>query len=245
VTAAVATVRAVPLLCLCLTGCTGLFKSTAAPEQTYFLRAPVAASSGAPVSSSAPANSGAPAESGAGAAASAATSLRINRPIAAPGLDTPHIMLLQPDHRMNFFTGSRWPAPAPDVIEALAAQTLRASGAWSSVEYGASPFPSEYLLQLTVRRFEADYSEGGPAPVVYVVFDSVLGRREGREVIATFTVSGSAPAADNRLKDVVAAFEQATGAALTTLSQKAAQAVQSDTQRATQNDANPLPSSSR
>jgi cholesterol transport system auxiliary component len=238
VIAAPAAVRAVPLLCLCLTGCSGLFKSTAVPEQTYFLRAPVAANSGAP-------SSGVPAESGAGAAAPAAASLRINRPIAAPGLDSPHIMVLQPDHRMNFYTGSRWPAPVPDVIEALAAQTLRASGAWASIEYGSSPFPSEYLMQLTVRRFEADYTEVGSAPVVYVVLDCVLGRREGREVIATFTVSGTAPAAANHLRDVVAAFEQATGAALRGLSQKAAQAVQGDTQRATQNEANPAPSSSR
>ena len=231
-----AAVRTVLLLCLCLTGCTGLFKSTAKPEQIYFLRAPAEANSAAP---SAPASSGAPGP------ASSATSLRVGRPIPAPGLDTPHIMLLQADHRMNFYTGARWPAPVPDVIEALAAQTLRASGAWASVEYVSSPFPSEYLLQLTVRRFEADYTEGGSVPVVYVILDCALGRREGREVIATFTVSGTAPATANRLSDVVAAFEQATGAALTSLSQKAAQAVQADLQRATQNDANPAPSSSR
>jgi cholesterol transport system auxiliary component len=235
-------VRTVLLLCLCLTGCTGLFKSTARPEQIYFLRAPSEVNSGAP---SAAGTSGAPTSSGAPAPASSATSLRVGRPNPAPGLDTPHIMLLQADHRMNFYTGSRWPAPVPDVIEALAAQTLRASGAWASVEYASSPFPSEYLLQLTVRRFEADYTDGGAAPVVYVILDCALGRREGREVIATFTVSGSAPATANRLSDVVAAFEQATDAALSSLSQKAAQVVQADLQRATQNDENPAPSSSR
>jgi cholesterol transport system auxiliary component len=228
-----AAVRTVLLLCLCLTGCTGLFKSTAKPEQTYYLRAPSQA------------HSGAAASRGAAPAPPVAMSLRVGRPIAAPGLDTPHIMLLMADHRMNFYTGSRWPAPMPDMIEALAAETLGASGAWASIEYSSSPFPSEYLLQLTVRRFEADYSEGGSAPVVYVVLDCVLGRREGREVIATFTVSGTAPAAANRLADVVAAFEQATSAALTALSQQATQAVQTDAQRATQNEANPAPSSSR
>ena len=78
-----------------------------------------------------------------------------------------------------------------------------------------------------------------------MVLDSVLGRREGREVIATFTVSGTVPAADNRLRDVVAAFEQATGQALTALSQKASQAVLSDAQRSTHNEPNPAPTSSR
>ena len=228
-----AALRPVPLLLLCLAGCSSLFHSTAVPEQTYYLRAPSAADGAAHT------------DTAAAPAPPATASLRVGRPIAAPGLDSPHIMVLQADHRMNFYTGSRWPAPMPDVIEALTAETLRASGAWASIEYSSSPFPSEYLLQITVRRFEADYTEGGPAPVVHVVLDSVLGRREGREVIATFTVSGTVPAADNRLKDVVAAFEQATGQALTALSQKASQAVLGDAQRSTQNEPNPAPSSSR
>jgi cholesterol transport system auxiliary component len=235
--------RTVPLLCLCVSGCTGLFHSTAKPEQTYYLRAPSEARSATPVNSAA-ASSEAPATSAA-PAPPAAMSLRVGRPLAAPGLDTPHIMLLQADHRMNFFTGSRWPAPTPDVVEALVAETLRASGTWASIEYASSPFPSEYLLQLTVRRFEADYTEGGSAPVVYVVFDCALGRREGREVIATFTASGTTPAAANRLADVVAAFEQATDTALSTLAQRVTQAALSDVERAAQKEANPAPSSSR
>ena len=245
-------VPTLPLLCLCVGGCSGLFHSTAKPEQTYYLRAPSRANSSTPpISSAAPAAGGAaagsaaPAGSAAVPAPAAAMSLRVGRPVAAPGLDTPHIMLLQADHRMNFFTGSRWPAPTPDVVEALAAETLRASGAWASIEYSSSPFPSEYLLQLTVRRFEADYTEGGSAPVVYVVFDCALGRREGRDVITTFTVSGTTPATANRLAEVVSAFEQATGAALNSLSQRATQAVLGDMERSTQNEANPAPSSSR
>ena len=74
--------RSVPLLCLLLGGCAGLFHSDARPEQTYYLRAPAL-----------------PAGSAASAATPAATSLRVGRPMADPGLDTAHIMLLQPDHR--------------------------------------------------------------------------------------------------------------------------------------------------
>jgi len=230
-----AAARIVPLLCLSLSGCSGLFHSTAAPEQTYFLRA----------------------LSGTGAAATAApdgskvtptaagVSVRVGRPSAAPGLATPRIMLVQADHRMNFYAASRWPVAAPDLLEALAVQTLRSSGAWASVEDSASPFPSDYLLHFVVRRFEADYTEGGPAPVVHVVLDCTLGRREGRVVIAAFVASGTAPAAANRLGDVVAAFEQATGAALSALSQQATQVARGDAPRAAQNAASPAPSSSR
>ena len=238
--------RGVPLLWLCLSGCSGLFPSNAQPEQIYYLRAPPADTAAA---RAAPA--GAPAADADVATANAASlarkgaSIRVGHPLAAPGLDTPHIMLVQADHRMNFYAGSRWPAPLPDVVEALAVQTLRASNAWASVEDSSSPFPSDYLLQVAVRRFEADYAESGSAPAVHVVLDCTVGRREGRDIIATFVASGTAPATANRLSDVVAAFEQASGAALGILSQQAAQTVRNDAQRATQNGEKPVPSATR
>jgi len=226
--------RVAPLVCVLLGGCTGLLQSSTKPEQIYYLRAPGAGGAGA----TAVVAAGAPAPG-------AAPSLRVGHPVAAPGLDTPHIVLVQADHRMNYYTGSRWPATIPYVVESLVVETLRGSGRWSSVEDSASPFPSDYLLQLRVRRFEADYTAGGGAPLVEVLIDCIIGRREGRDVIATFTAAGSAPAAANRLGEVVAAFEQASDAALSSLSQQAAAAVQGDAERAAQNGANPVPSMRR
>jgi cholesterol transport system auxiliary component len=214
-----------------LGGCGGLLRSTAAPEQTYYLRAPAEAG-------------GAPAA--AAAAAAPLGSLRVARPFADPGLDTSHIMLIESDHRMSFYTGSRWPAPMPQMLSALAVQTLRSSGQWASVEDSASAFPSDYLLQITVRRFDADYSGGAGAPLVQVALECNIGRRDGREVIGSFLVTGSAPAAANRLGPVVGAFEQATGAALNALSTQAAAAVAADlARRSAQKATTPAPSSSR
>ena len=232
-----ATLRTLPLLCLGLAGCSGLFQSKAKPEQTYYLRAPAAR----------PAGSNSPAAVSAAAAATAAmpASLRVVRPVASPGLDTSHIMLVQADHRMNFYSGSRWTAPTPAVIEALAVETLRASGAWATVEGSASPFPADYLLHVHVQRFEAEYGEGAAAPVVHVVLECIVGRREGREVVATFSASGTAAAAANRLGEVVIAFEQATATALESLSQQTERAVRDDLQHAAQNADKPLASISR
>jgi cholesterol transport system auxiliary component len=211
------------LLCLSLTGCSGLFRSNAKPEQIYYLRAPAAPAAASSAVSGAAAT--------AAPAAATQVSLRVVRPLADPGLDTTHIMLVQADHRMNFYSGSRWPAPAPEFLEALAVQTLRASGEWASVQDSASPFPADYLLQMHVRRFEADYTQGGEAPSVQVVLDCTVGRRQGREVLATFTVAGSAAAASNHLSQVVAAFEQATGAALNALALQSVQSVRADQPR--------------
>ena len=212
-----AAMRAGALLCLCLTGCSNLFQSKAKPEQTYYLRAPAAAAAAA-------------------AAAPMSATLRVMRPIADPGLDNAHILLVQADHRMNFYSGSRWAAPAPELIEALAVQTLRDSGDWASVEGSASPFPSDYMLQVRVRRFEADYAQADTAPVVRVVLDCILGHRPGREVLASFTVSGDATSSANHLSQVVVAFEQATGTALEGLARQTAQAARADLERAAQHE---------
>jgi len=128
-------------------GCSNLFHSDAKPEQTYVLRAPGPADAPA-VTAATPAPL---AELG---------SIQVLHPVGAPGLDGPHIILVQADHRMNFYVGSRWAAPLPDVIEALAVETLRAAGEWQSVQDSSSAFPPEYVLQVSVRRFEADYTAG-------------------------------------------------------------------------------------
>ena len=97
--------------------------------------------------------------------------------------------------------------------------------------------------KIAVRRFESDYTAPG-APELHVVLDCIIGRREGREVIASFVASGSARAAANRLSEVVSAFEQASAAALNELSQQAAQAVRA-ARSAAQNAESPAPSISR
>src|SRR4051812_37333443 len=97
--------RALPALLLCmvlasaaLCGCGGLFHSNARSDQVYYLRAT-------------------PIEKSAADADLLATSLRVLRPTAAPGLDSAQIVLLQSDRRMSFYLASRWPASAPNMVE--------------------------------------------------------------------------------------------------------------------------------
>jgi cholesterol transport system auxiliary component len=197
------------LLGLGVAGCSGLLHSDTPPVQVYTLTAAAD-----------------PSDGGAHAFAAARTSLRVAHPLAGPGLGTSQIVLLQPDHRMNVFAASAWASDAPALVEALAVQTLRASGAWSSVEDAESPFPSHYLLQISIRDFDADYSAGaGTPPTVHVTLDCTFGKEDGRSLLASFVATGSATANANRLSEVVAAFQQATDAAMASLSQQTAAAM--------------------
>jgi len=198
------------LLALAVTGCSSLLHSDAPPVQVYTLRADAISSDGA-----------------AGALPAMAASLRVAHPLAGPGLGTAQIVLLQPDHRMNVYAASAWSTDAPALIAALAAQTLRASGKWSSVENADSPFPSDDLLQISIRRFDADYSASpDAAPTVHVTLDCTLGSEDGRQILASFVAAGSAPADANKMSDVVAAFQQAADQALASMSRQTFAAVQ-------------------
>ena len=115
----------------------------------------------------------------------------------------------------------------------------------AAVVDSTSPFPADYLLQIAVRRFDADYAAEGANPVVNVTLDCIIGRREGREVVATFVAAASVPAAANRLGEVVGAFQRATGEALGSLAQRAAQAVRADESHAAHEGHKPAPPGGR
>jgi cholesterol transport system auxiliary component len=143
----------------------------------------------------------------------AASTLQVLRPLAAPGLDTTEIALMRGGQRLDYYAGSRWPGPLPDLVQSLAIEALRAAGKFRSVQPDSSPFPADLVLQLEIRRCQAVYAGDGP-PTVQVQLLATLGRRSERAILRTIEAEGSVPAADNRMQPVVAAFQAAVSAAL-------------------------------
>jgi cholesterol transport system auxiliary component len=195
-------------------GCGGVFESEIPAAQAFVLRL-------APRAAAAP-------------PATQYGSVLLQRPEAGPGLDSDRIALLRSDHRFDFYAASRWAAPAPDMVESVLVDGLRASGIFSAVFDDTSPYAPRYSLRVTLRRFESDYTvegkgSGGRAPTVYVVLDCTLGRHRDRELLASFTAQGAALASEDRLTAVVAAFESATAMAMTQVEQAIAAAVAAET----------------
>jgi cholesterol transport system auxiliary component len=197
-----------------VSGCSFGLRSNLPPVESYVLRAD-APDGGAPTG-----------------VAPARASLRVLYPLAAPGLDSERIVLLESDRRLSYYAASRWATPLPALLEQLAVDTLRRTGAWSAVEDSRGVWPADYLLQLDIRRFEADYTGGGP-PVVHVVLDCTLGRRAGQdELVASFTTERTVSAAQNRVGAVVEAFERAADDALAEAAQRSRAAVEASRARA-------------
>jgi cholesterol transport system auxiliary component len=191
------------LLALLNTGCGSLLESRMAAPQTFVLRLPPQ-----PVDTGA-----APSD-----AALRLGSVQVHRPEAGPGLNTDRIALLRSAARFDFYAASRWAAATPDLVESVVVDALRGTGLFAAVYDDAAPFAPRYDLRVTLRRFEADYTAGGDnRPTVFVVLDCTLGRRRDRQLLASFTAQGSAPAGSDTLSAVVAAFEAASAAAVADL----------------------------
>ena len=219
-----------------LSGCSGLLHSEAPPVQIYVLRAAVSPTSAAnaearALNSARTAAAISPGASPVGAPSTpnAPPSLQVPRPQADPGLATELITLVRSDRRMDRYAASSWAGSLPDVVETLAIDTLRATGNWASVHDAPSPFAADYLLQITIRRFEADYTGAGAAPKIYVTLDCTIARRIGRELLTSFVAEGVADAEADRMSAVVAAFEKAANTALASMAERSAAAIKMST----------------
>jgi cholesterol transport system auxiliary component len=199
--------RTLALLCvsLALGGCGGFFESTIPAQQAYVLRLP-----------SRPRQTDVTKVVGA---------VRVQRPVAGPGLDSDRIVLLRSDRRFDVYAATRWAAPAPDLVASVLVDQLRGASLFSSVLDDTAPYAPRYNLRCGLNRFEADYTGGGHAPTIEVVLDCTFGRYRERTLLANFTAHGSAVAGDNRIGAVVVAFESATGKAVAELERNVADAL--------------------
>jgi len=176
-----------------LPGCGSLLETTMPAPQAYVLRLPARTAT---------------------ALTSNPGSLLVQRPEAGPGLASENIALLRSGQRFDFYAASRWAAPAPDLVESVLVDQLRATGLFTAVFDDSSPYAPTYNLRCGMRRFEADYTAGSNTPTVQVALDCTLGRHRDRALLASFTAQGSAPASEDKLSAVVAGFEAATTSAL-------------------------------
>jgi len=199
--------RSFALLCatLVLGGCGGFFESAIPAQQAYVLRLPPR-----PTQTE---------------ATKVVGTLRVQRPVSGPGLDSDRIVLLRSDRRFDVYAATRWAAPAPDIVASVLVDQLRGASLFSSVLDDTAPYAPRYNLRCGLNRFEADYTGGGHAPTIEVVLDCTFGRYRDRTLLANFTAHGSAAASDDRIGAVVAAFESATGKALGELERNVAEAL--------------------
>jgi cholesterol transport system auxiliary component len=142
--------------------------------------------------------------------------LLVARPSAAPGLDTERIAVLHPDRRLDYYAASQWGAALPDVLQHVVVESLQNTGRVRGVQRDLANFRSDFVLQLDVRAFQAEYEDGG-TPRVRVDLIATIGRVNDRRSVFTFAAGALEPAESNTMSAVVAAFDKALQSATRTV----------------------------
>lgn len=145
----------------------------------------------------------------------------------APGLDGNGIAVRRPGNRLDYLAGARWAEDVPALVQSALIESFQGSGRPRSVQGDAGRFRATHTLVIQVRRFDADYAGGG-LPVATVALAATLGRASDRRVLASFTVSASENAAENRQSAVVAALDAAFARAAGELAERAFAAIAAD-----------------
>lgn len=114
--------------------------------------------------------------------------------------------------RAAYVAEARWMAPAALLFDEVVAQAYDANPGPARLVSRGEMARADYVLRLDVRNFEAVY-EAGPkaAPVAVVRVRAVVTRTADRALIGEQVFEARAPAAENRVSAIVAAFDTAVG----------------------------------
>jgi cholesterol transport system auxiliary component len=187
------------LLSIALSGCVGeLLQSKVTEPQTYVLHANDAGT----------------------AKVAYALQLSVATPTAAPGLDTARIAVLRNTNQLDYYFGARWGGTAPEVAQAFLIALLQSQQGFKGVVAENVRVDADYLLELELRDFQAEYASEHANPVAHLTLTGTLINIKSRKPVATVTGTAKATAKDNRLGAVITAFQSAAQQASASLSEQ-------------------------
>jgi len=149
----------------------------------------------------------------AGAGAAPAQAITVARPRSVSSLDTERIAVTTPGHGFDYLAGARWADTAPQMVQQMLVDRLISGGRFATAVAAPSRVPTDLLLEVELRHFEAIYASVGEPPQVLVELQgNLVDVRRGVRV-ASFGSRAEAAAARNDRTAVIAAFEDATARA--------------------------------
>ena len=173
----------------------------------------------------------APAPAASAGVARSDADLSIGRPDLAPGLDTERIAVLK-GRQLDYYRGAQWSGRATELVQTLMVDSFEDQQLFRSVTSEQTRVSSEYVLDVSVRDFQAEYASDNDAPTAHVTILGRLIRVTDRQLVETFAATAHSKASDNRLSAVAAAFETAAHKVVLELAQKTAATIAADMSKA-------------
>jgi len=154
--------------------------------------------------------------------------LVVEPPIAAAGLSSARIALKRHLLRLEYYAQAAWTDTTPTMIQTLIIESFENSKKIVSVGRTSAGLRSDYVLQTSLREFQAEYSnkrltekamkksenKSAAGPTVRVSINAKLVKMPERTIIASRTFDHVVIANSNGMEEIVAAFDDALGKAL-------------------------------
>ena len=175
-----------------LSACVSLLPESNGPEARYRLLPPQAPAEAAPTVS---------------------WQLVVDSPVAPRALDTELIAITRSPLRYEYFAGVEWADRAPNLFQDLLIQGFENSGKIVAVGRRSSGLRGDLVLQSSLRRFEADFSEG--RQTVRVALHVNLMKGAFGEIVASGLIESDIEARSRQPGAIVAAFDTAANDVVT------------------------------
>lgn len=163
----------------------------------------------------------------AGTSSAAGKDISIGRPDVAPGLDTPRIAVLK-GRELDYYRGATWGASTNEMVQTFLVNSLEDQRLFRSVTAEQARVAGDYVLDIEVRDFQAEYSNPQEAPDIRITIYGRVIRVVDRELAGTVTASAQRRATENRMGSVIAAFEAAAQQVALEIGQKTAATIEGD-----------------
>lgn len=124
-----------------------------------------------------------------------------------PGLDTDQILTLSDDSELKPYAAARWVDNLPELTKSLVSRTLEISGSFEVVAERARAEHKRCDLHLELREFFATLDASGKSRDVQLAMHGSYQCES--ESLIPIQIKTSVPVHDNRMRTIVAAFQQA------------------------------------
>lgn len=137
--------------------------------------------------------------------------LLVDLPLAPGGLDTARIALSRSPVSLDYFADGEWTDRAPRLVQTALLESFENSRTVTAIDRETIGLGADLVLKSELRHFEAVYDSPNGAPQVWVVVNLRLVKMPERKIIAQQSFEARAPAAANKIGDIVLAFDEALG----------------------------------
>lgn len=135
--------------------------------------------------------------------------LKVARPYADGLHDSARILVRPEPGALQVYRAAAWIQPAPELVQDVLLRAFTDSGRVQGVTRSGEGVKARYTLLLDLRRFEADYVDGGGQPAVQVSLGARLVSTAENRIVATRVFEAAVPSSGTGVDAVNRAFSDA------------------------------------